>query len=185
MLKNVFLAAASTFAAIPGIAVIMTNIGVPHGMPRYLFGGIIEIVSIYTLLYLRLQRKKIQRISIKNIRRQSLRYLIAFFILLLVYLFLYDYCTIEASQKGYDPTFFPFWTQGELQTFIAEQGSKSAVLDYLGRDRVVELIETENSFPSIVTATCFLLIFVAGVTALIQSFSRIGWKLVKVDAANS
>src|SRR6266852_4701819 len=146
-MKGLFGALSSIFAAIPGIAVIVTGLGVPPGQ-KLLFGGVMEAVGVGTLLLIWVSRKRVSRIPPKNALKWWIVSVIAFGMFLSSYIFIFNNCVISDPYRG--TIYYPVWTAGTARGMIMSAGSRFAAIEKYGLAAVEEAVE-EN--PGLLSAT--------------------------------
>ena len=175
--KSILKTASSTFGLLPGICIMLTNIGLPPGLSNVLFGGIVEAAGALTLLLLALRKKNIQALSGKRIMRLSLVFFICFLTTFLGYIFLYSSSIVHNS--FWDQTiFFPFWNTPDLKEAIKRYGSRNDAITNYGPDAIREMILES---PVFLTLTKLLLasLYLAIFESLTLSFGFAAIKLEK------
>lgn len=173
--SDLFTLASGVFGVIPGLAILLTNIGVPPDESKELYGGIIEALGILTLLLLWLNKSRISKATEKTITKRALICVSVFLVMLFVYLFVYNYYVLKSGHSK--PLFFPFWPQGELQYNIWKYGGRMQIIHAFGRDDVFNLIEESSKVPLIFTSLIFLLIYQAVFMSLTTAFGLLGIKI--------
>src|SRR5260221_11341881 len=111
-LKTLFTTVSGIFAVIPGITVLMSNLGVPPNTSKFLFAGTIESLGVLTLLLLWLNKEKIVSWSVYKITKLCVVSIIIFFISFVAYLFLFGWLVVPVDNT--ESLFFPLWSNGEL-----------------------------------------------------------------------
>jgi len=156
-LKTLFTTVSGIFAVIPGITVLMSNLGVPPNTSKFLFAGTIESLGVLTLLLLWLNKEKIVSWSVYKITKLCVVSIIVFFISFVAYLFLFGWLVVPVDNT--ESLFFPLWSNGELQRGLAEfGGSKSELIRQWGRDDVYKVIQDSSTAPLLWTTILFLFI---------------------------
>lgn len=151
----------STFALLPGLVIIATNLGVPPGMSHLLLGGIIEACGCFTLIILKVKKKDLQQIEPKKLQQLSIVFFSLFLLALLSYLILFQLQVIYNST--YDQTvFFPLWLGDDLRFMIDHAGSKNAAIDNYGVEAII--MATKNpeiylALTMVVFVVIYLLVF--------------------------
>lgn len=145
------------FATIPGLGVLLTNIGIPPDSSKYLFGGIIESFGVFTLLILRFNEDFFKSLSPKTINRLAMLSIIVFGLTLFFYLFLFNEYVV--TYKDSKALFFPIWPQGELQQGLQDMGNRTNLIKEWGRDDVYTVIQSSSSSMLTYTMLLFLLIY--------------------------
>jgi len=171
-LSNFFKLIATTFATIPGLAVLLTNIGVPPDTSIALFAGTIEAIGILTLLIIWLKKKWIVEQPLNRIIRIGIFMAILFLISLFSYLFLFSYLVIEYPDS--QPLLFPIYAQGELQAGLSKYGSPFELIHQWGRDDVYKTIQKSSNVAKNITVLCFLLIYQFIFVSLTGAFAILG-----------
>ncbi len=142
------------FGLIPGISVMISQLGVPPGVSSGLFGAVIETLGVATLLILILNRKWIKEMSIKKMNVLVGISLFLFLASFSLYLYLIGYVVIQLPNS--DPLYRPFWPQGELKKSLESASSFEALTQLWGRDDMDRVIQ-ETSKPALLTTTIILL----------------------------
>lgn len=78
-MEKLFKWASSTFALLPGVAIIVTNLGTPPGISKVLLGGIIEACGAFTLLTLNHRKVALSKIDQRKRKRAAITFFILFF----------------------------------------------------------------------------------------------------------
>lgn len=173
--SDLFTMASGVFGVIPGLTVLLTNIGVPPDESKELYGGIIEALGIVTLLMLWLNKSRIANATEKSITNWALICVGLFLVMLFVYLFVYNYYVIKSGHSK--PLFFPFWPQGDLQYNLWKYGGRMQIIRAFGRDDVYTLIEESSKVALIFTSLIFLLIYQAVFMSVTMAFGLLGIKI--------
>jgi hypothetical protein len=133
-LSNFLSIASAVFAVIPGITVLLSNVGVPPNSSKALFGGVIEALGVVMLMMLWLNKNWIIKADIAKVNKLSFAAIVVFIVSLFSYIFLYNYLVVEV--EGSDAVFFPLWTSGELKESLSKMGSREELINQWGRDDV-------------------------------------------------
>ena len=166
--------AKSTFALLPGLLIIATNLGVPPGVSHLLLGGIIEACGGFTLIVLKLKTKDLQQIEPKKLERLAILFFSLFLLALLGYLLLFQLQVIYNAT--YDQTvFFPFWQSVELQFMIGHAGSKNAAIDSYGVEAVLQATKNPGIYLAL-TMIAFVLIYLLVFECLTIGFGLLAGK---------
>lgn len=173
-LSNFFSLISAVFATIPGIAVLISNIGVPPDTSKTMFAGTIEALGVLTLLILWTNKKWIQESSIKSITRLAIYSTVLFMVSLFSYLFLYGYLVIEPVNSS--PVFFPLFPMGELQEGLEKMGSKYELIQEWGRDDVYKIIQSSSKTTLMLTVLLLLFIYQLIFVSLTFAFGILGIK---------
>lgn len=173
--QNIFKWASGSLALVPGLTVVLTNLGTPPTISKLLYGGIVEAIGAFTFLMLYLNRKKISEMSDKKIKTYSIIMFVLFFVSLLTYTVLYN-SQVVYSPKYDTKIFFPFWFGDELGFMIKDAGSKLNAITNYGPQAVADAIV--NAQPSLeITGVIFTTIYVSIFVFLIIGFGLPGFKL--------
>lgn len=171
-LKSFFTTASGVFAVIPGLGILLTNIGVPPDTSKYLFAGVIESLGVLTLLLISVNTPRLKKLDSKKTTTVTLAAICVFICALFAYLFMFDYLVIEVS--GSQPLFFPLWPAGELKEGLTLAGSKVELIRQWGRDDVSKVISASSPVPLAITKLIFLFIYQLLFVALTFSFGILG-----------
>src|SRR5664279_3951764 len=87
-IKSIFATAAGVFAIIPGLTVLVSNIGVPPNTSKFIFSGTLESLGIFTLLVLWLNKDHFNKYSKRAITRIGILSIFTFLISLAAYIVL-------------------------------------------------------------------------------------------------
>jgi hypothetical protein len=173
-LKTFFTTASGVFAVIPGLGILLTNIGVPPDTSKYLFAGVVESLGVITLLILSINAPRLKKLTIQSITSIALLSVAVFVLSLFGYLFLYDFFVIQVP--GSPPLFFPLWASGELDEGLKYAGSKAELIRQWGRDDVYKVISSSSPTALATTKLIFLFIYQLIFVALTFSFGVLGIK---------
>lgn len=168
--------AARCFSLIPGIAIFLSEIGVPPGSSKTLYGAIVESAGILTIILLTINEKSLRRLSNAKLTRLSVTFFVLFLFFLIGYIAMYNMQVVVASQWNGNSVLFPFFPVGDLAAWIKEEGSKAAALNAY-RAEVIEKLIADNmaavSFTQAVFIACYTLIF----ESLVLAFSILSAKV--------
>ncbi|HKO97013.1 MAG TPA: hypothetical protein VJU86_08480 [Pyrinomonadaceae bacterium] len=171
-MKNFFLALSGSFAAIPGVAIMVKGIGTPPGY-AFMFGGIIEAFGSLALILLWLHRDKIQRIKPRRITKVSIILASVSFLSLVLYIVLFKLCVV--SHPTHHTVLFPLWTSGELAKLVSAAGGRWAALDEFGWFGVYGAVEKMPSYAVPVTVAALLVCYQSVFTTLTIAFGLPGF----------
>lgn len=172
---KVFKWATSTFALLPGLAVIATNLGTPPGLSHYLVGGIIEACGAFTLLVLNGKKRALGQMQAKKVERLAIFYFVLFFVALISYIFIYQTQVVYHSK--YDSTIlFPFWYNEDVQFMMSQAGSKYEAIDRYGPEAVLQAINSSKMY-IVITLLFFIIIYTMVFEFLTLGFGIIGSKV--------
>lgn len=178
-LKTFFTTASGIFAVIPGLTILLTNVGVPPHSSRYLFAGVVEALGVLTLLILSLNKKRIRSFTNSEITKLCLFSTLIFLISLFTYLFIYWYLLVPVANSK--PVFFPLWAEGELKEGLQLAGSKPALIERWGRDDVYKVIQQSSSTSLLITTLILLFLYQLIFVALTFSFGILGIKNAEAE----
>jgi lysylphosphatidylglycerol synthetase-like protein (DUF2156 family) len=184
-MKNIslFLAtAAGVFAALPGVAVLISNVGVPPNSSTALFSATIEALGVLTLMLLWLNRKNIQKRTEKNVTNLAIGGIVIFLISLFGYMFLYGYLVADVPNSN--PLFFPLCPQGELKSDLAKLGDRYTLIKEFGRDDVAKLIQSSSATALLITTLLLLFIYQLVFVSLAFSFGILAIKTNSNEEGN-
>jgi hypothetical protein len=157
--KQILLTASASFAAIPGVAVMVTGIGTPPDL-KLLFGGVIEAFGALSLLLIWLNRPRLAKVSIKRTTRWIVGFAITSFLAVLAYILLFGVCVVSSPTRG--TVYFPLWTSGPLADMVVRSGSRPAAIEEYGLDGVKAEIALMPGI-ALPTTTAALLITYQGI----------------------
>lgn len=173
-LSNIYKWASASVALLPGLTVILTDLGTPPSISKVIYGGIIEACGAFTFLLLYLNRKKIAAITDARINRNSIILFVLFLISLLVYVVLFNSQVVYSSK--YDTKlFFPFWYKEDLQYMVKQAGSKLNAISSYGPQAVADSIANSQPYLEI-TSLLFTLLYVSVFEYLVIGFGLPGFK---------
>ncbi|WP_373492649.1 hypothetical protein [Aquiflexum sp.] len=173
-LGEIYKSASAAFGLLPGIAILITNLGVPPDTSRYLFAGIVEAMGILTLLLLWTNKASIKKIRATKISKRAIISAVLFLLCLFLYLFLYGQYVVKVPHS--DPLLFPFWPQGELYSGLIQHGSSYELIQNWGRDDVYKVIQSSSSASLQFTVLILLLVYVLVFVAITYAFGILGIK---------
>jgi hypothetical protein len=152
-----FTSASATFAVVPGVAVLLSNVGVPPTSSTALFSSTLEAMGVLTLMILWINKDNIRERSEKNITQIAIGAAIVFILSLCTYFLLFGH--LNESVLNSQSLFFPLWSQGELKIDLRNFGSRSELITQFGRDDVALLIETTSKTALLVTTILLLILY--------------------------
>ncbi|WP_018612488.1 hypothetical protein [Segetibacter koreensis] len=172
---SAFLSVASgVFAVIPGITVMISNVGVPPNSSKTLFAATIEALGVLTLMLMWLNKEWIKQKSLQTITRISVYSIGIFLLSLFAYIFLYGYLVVDVENSN--SLFFPLWAEGELKTYLEKFGSRPELIRQWGRDDVYKVIQSSSTVPLLFTTILLLIIYQLIFVSLTFSFGILGIK---------
>jgi hypothetical protein len=173
-LGDLYKTASAAFGLLPGIAILVTNLGVPPDTSQLLFAGTIEAVGVLTLLTLWTNRDKIGSISAQNITVYVLISAGVFLISLFLYLFLYGQYVVQVPYSN--SLLFPLWPQGELKEGLISYGSKFGLIQHWGADDVYKVIQSSSPAAVQLTSLVFLFNYLVVFVSITFAFGILGIK---------
>ncbi len=171
-LKSIFVTASGVFAIIPGLTVLVSNIGVPPNTSKYIFSGTLESLGIFTLLILWLNKDHFNKYSKRAITRIGITSILVFLFALATYIILFGYQVLDLPFQ--DSLFFPLWSDGKLKNGLETFGSKYELVRQWGRDEVFRQIQRSSSFALLATTIIFLFIYQLIFVSLTFCFGLLG-----------
>ncbi len=177
-LGKVFSGISATFALIPGMTILVTNLGVPPGASQVVFGASIESVCVLVLLTLWVNKQKIKRLATRLITKYTIILGIAFVTLFISYLFLYGYYVEEIPHTA--DLLFPIWPDGELAEGLQMHGGQLRLVEAWGRDDVYKVIQSSSPVAVQLTIILFLLNYMGIFVMLTAGFGILGIKVTSL-----
>ncbi len=174
-LGKVFTSISASFALIPGMTILITELGVPPGASKIVFGTIIESVCLLILLTLWINKERIRQLTVSGITRNTIVISCLFVVLLATYFFLYGYYVEEIPHTG--DLLFPVWSNGELAEGLQMYGNRMKLVETWGRDDVFKVIQSSSPVAVQVTITLFLLTYTGVFVTLTTGFGILGIKV--------
>ncbi len=171
-LSKFFTAVSGVFAVLPGVGVLLSNIGVPPNISGALFGGVIEALGVLTLMLLWLNKDWIRNLSSRRVNIISLISIAGFIISLFSYLFLYN--SLVLGNGISEPVYFPLWSNGELKDGLKMFKNGTELISQWGRDDVVTVIQSSSQNALLVTTIILLFIYQLIFVTLTFSFGLLG-----------
>lgn len=174
-MKALFLTASAAFAAIPGVAVIISGLGTPPGSGyKLLFGGVIEAFGALTMIILFVNQDKL-RLASKRMVTKSAILLGAFcFVLIAAYVLLFRHTVVE-HERG--TAYYPLWLSGEVSRMVERAGSRESAIERYGIGGVKGAIDGMGSLPIAITSILLLLIYQGIFTSLTLAFGLPGFHM--------
>lgn len=173
-LSDFYSMASGVFAVIPGITILISNMGVPPDQSKTLFAATVEALGVLALLLLWINKKWVKQKSLATVTRMSIYAITVFLISLFLYLFLFGYLVVEADNS--ESLFFPLWASGELKTSLEQFASREELIREYGRDDVYKIIQSSSKIPLLITTLIFLVIYQLIFVSLTFSFGILGIK---------
>jgi hypothetical protein len=166
--------ASAGVALIPGLTIMLSNLGTPPGISGAFYGGLIEAIGALSLALLFLNKERIQKIPLPRINRLSIFFFLSFLILLLLYIFLFN-IQVVYHPRYENSIFFPFWNSPMLQSLQNVAGSKYETIAMYGPQAVQDAIHSKPQLLQI-TLAIFILLYTATFECLILCFGFPGFK---------
>jgi hypothetical protein len=173
-MKKVFLTAAASFAAIPGIAVIAAGIGTPPNSQVW-FGGIVNVVGVGTILLLMMNQKYIRRISPQRLTKYVGILFTSTLMLFISYVVLYNWCVVSHQRWG--TVMYPLWATGELARAVEAAGGRWQAFDRYGVNDITSAVLKSSGLIWGVTLGLFVVTYSSMFACLTAAFAILGIKL--------
>lgn len=169
-LQSLFKGVTATLALIPGLSILIKNLGVPDSDYKNIFFAVIQSSGCLILLLLYLNRERVDKMDKKRKTKYSIISFILFFISLLFYLYLFDTC-VTTSENG--SIFFPLYKPASLINEIIQCGGEIGFISKYLSDGAKLYIETKASTQLILSVITLLLVYVFSLSCLVFSFGLI------------
>jgi hypothetical protein len=156
MIKRVFVGAAAAFGVVPGLAIIARGLPALPGT-NLLFGGVVEALGAGVLMWLWIERVRLNKLAKRKLTRQVGMSFIFSFASLLAYMTLYDWCVV--SNPAYGTLVFPLWATGDLSVAIKKAGGRWLALDRYGYYPLYVAIERSSSIIWALTIGLLLILY--------------------------
>jgi hypothetical protein len=183
--KALFLAASAAFAALPGVAVLVSGLGTPPGSGnKWLFGGVIEAFGALAIIILWLNQNKLRRIAKRRVTRFAILLTAFCFALIVCYVLLFRHTVVEHPRGT---AYYPLWLSGDVSRMVERAGSREAAIERYGIGGVREAIDRMGGFPLALTSVLLLLVYQGIFTSLAVAFGLAGFHMSQPlldDAAN-
>jgi len=175
-IQDIFKWASASFAVIPGLIIMATNLGTPPGISKYVYGGLIEATGAFSLLLLAINKKSITKLSHQKITKISISIFILFIISMLTYIFLFNNQIIYNDK--YDTSlFFPFWYGDDLGYMIQKAGSKYNAISLYGPQAIIDGIYSSKNYLEFSRAI-FTIVYIFTFEMLVIGFGLLGLRNV-------
>jgi hypothetical protein len=148
--------ATKTLALVPGLAVLVTGFGVPpvQNGPA-IFGGVMEILGILTLLLLAINKVSIQKMDKLKITRIGIGCGISVIFAVIAYAALLALTVVTHQTRG--QVVFPLYLSGDIQQMVDSAGSRIAAIEKYGITSVYQAtIRTDYLSRALTTALLVL-----------------------------
>ncbi len=170
ILQNIYGKLSATFALIPGLIILTTNLGVPPNSSEILYFAIIESIGSLTILFLWVNRNYISDLNNAKINKFIIISFIMFIIFLIGYIIIFDLFIIYSTE--YDRrVFFPFWSDIKLELLIDKYGSKLNAINELGPQAIIDFIYKTSRKYLVFTNIIFLCVFIIISECLVIPFT--------------
>jgi uncharacterized membrane protein YiaA len=154
-------------ALVPGLSILITNLGVPDDSYKLIFGAVIQAFGCAILLMLHLNRNTLTEIDNVKKTRIALVALVVFFVGLVLYLVLYNACVVLAPNGQ---VFFPLFIPKIFQDEIAIHNGKVGYVYDFGIDGARIEIKRIANFQLIATIIIFLVTYIVALGSLVFCF---------------
>src|SRR5229473_8121541 len=171
-MRKLFLGISGAFGAVPGFAIMWKGIWTPPDY-GFLFGGAIEAFGSLALILLWMNRVKVKAVKPGKIVKSAIILGVASFIVLIVYLALFNLCVI--SHPTHHTVFFPLWTSGELGSLVTKAGGRWNALDRYGYFGVYSAVQNMPFYALPVTSAILLFFYQSIFTTLTIAFGLVGY----------
>ncbi len=171
-MKAFFLALSGIFAAIPGLSVLLTSVGVPDPDDKVLFTAVIEVLGCAALGLILLNRQYFAALDKRKLTRLIISCFILFLISLVLYVVLFKICVI--THNGNTPVYFPLLFNDALTQEVAEYGGKMGFIEHWLGDGSNMLISKLASTQLLITTILFMFIYQLVFTSLAAGFGMLG-----------
>jgi len=159
------------FGLIPGIFIMITNLGVPPGQSKLLFGGLIEIFGAMTLWLLVIKKNKLKTLLESRHFNYSFLFAILSILFIVSYFFINSYF-VKGKENHY--VIYPIViTSDSLKNEIARYKYEGLIDEY-GRDEVEKFINDEEPFYASLTEIIFFLNYLFIFISIVITFGFYG-----------
>lgn len=170
-MKAFFLTVSGVFGVIPGLAIMLGELGTPPEK-NGLFGGVVEAFGVLTLIILWVNRGKIAKLSRSKVTKVSIVLGILCLVLVGGYFCLFDLCVVKHELRG--SAYFPLWTSGKIAKMVEKANGRGAAIEYYGIDAVREAIREMPTYALSLTSIVLLLVYQGVFTSLTAAFGLLG-----------
>jgi hypothetical protein len=168
--KTVLIFVSGLLAVIPGFLVLKTSLGVPSEYLQNLFFAVLEASGCISILLIYSNKNNIITKTKDKKSKYALLLFCGFFIGIIIYLTLYNYCVIETPfSKG----FLPLILSDELSKEIALAGGKTQFIEQWMTDGTMNIIQKTSSIQLTFTIIVFLIVYILTLVSLVTSFTII------------
>lgn len=163
----------ATFALVPGLLVIFTNLWLPSEIPRVLMCGIMEAIGVFTLVIFHQTEPKLKKIPFSQLKKTGVTFIVLFILCLLTYIVIYDRQDVYSSK--YDTKILmPFWNNDDLNSMISKTGNIDNAIHVYGPEQIRDAINGDLGFS--ITKILFI-----GNYILIFEFLVIGFGFISIE----
>jgi hypothetical protein len=170
-MKKLFAAAAACFAAIPGLAVLLSETGVPPGQVK-LFGAVTETFGALAILVIWVNRKRIREMTPDRVTTIAIRVGVGALLALLAYIALYDLTVCKKPPRS--PVYYPVLLSGAAARIVRDAGGRCSAVETYGSDEVREAIDKMPALALPATTGLLLVIFLTAFTGVATAFGLVG-----------
>jgi hypothetical protein len=153
-MKKVFASFSASFAAVPGVTVLVSGLSVPPDS-KLLFGGLLEAFGALTLLIVWINRSKIKELNLARLNRLCIAGVGISLVCLFAYIAALNFCVVNHPYRGI--VYFPLWTSGVAKDMVNTAGSRLASIDWYGLAAVEEAVQQSPVSLAVTTAILILL----------------------------
>jgi hypothetical protein len=184
-LSKVFTYASGVLAAVPGLTVLATGVGVPPGQ-RWLFGGVMEAAGVLFILTLILYKGAIRKATRRELVRGAGLAFACFLVALVGYLGVQNSCLVTSTDPemaNYGPVYFPLWLNGEIHDRVEREGGRLAVVNKYGPYNVDQQLGKMQGvlLARTTTTVAMMFLFALWSVSLAAAFGLYGFYLAPDD----
>jgi hypothetical protein len=180
-MKKFFQSLSGVFAALPGVAILISSLGVPDPGYKILFGGIIEALGCGILGLVYFNRNYFLHQNIARVSKWVVLSFTAFFIFMIFYIIIYQVCV--KNYEDYSQVYFPLFTSDQLSNEINSLGGKLQFVQKWGGDGVKMRIERFSGRELIITNVIFLVLYQFIFSFVTLAFALLGIREEKLEAS--
>lgn len=178
-MKAFFLALSAIFAAVPGITVLLSSLGVPDSDDKTLFCAVIEATGCATVALVYINRRYFKKMNIHRINKSVISLVAVFSISVILYISLFKNCVID--HEDYSRVYFPLVYGSALKKEIKEAGNRIKFIEKWEGDGANQHIELNARNYLILTTVVFLVIYQLIFTSLAAAFSLLAVRETKIE----
>ncbi len=177
-MEKFFKSLSGVFAALPGVAILLSSLGVPNPEDKLIFGGIIEAIGCGTLGLIYINRNFLCEQALKKISLWVIICFTSFLFCIIVYIILYSISVKE--YEDFSRVYFPLFPSKELQNEINAAGGKFEFVEKWFGDGANKQIQKLSATQLIITNIIFLVIYQFIFTTLTIGFGLLGIREAKM-----